>query len=555
VEKILLKVLDTFGGVFRSLGIDYEQLRAIVATKLIMDNRRQLVAYRRKGIKEPKNTFGVTLFFYALFGGFVSLAMYNIPSFILSMVVFFSYIMVMVSMTLITDFSSILLDTSDNTIILPRPVDSQTLFAARLTHILLYLGQLAIALSIIPSIVFLIQYGVMLFFAFWIAIGLSLLTALFFTNALYLLIMQFASEEKLRSIINYFQIIIAIAIMAGYQILPRMIERIDMEAFEFDIQWWSFLLPPVWMAGSMEALKNRMYDPSHVGLIACALTLPLLGVFMVNKYLSPVFNRKIATLGGGAGQVEKRRIEKPATLSKISRWITTTTTERAAFELIYKILGRDRKIKLKIYPSFGYIAVFGLIFMMRSREDFATTWANLPETQYHLMLLYLMFMVLQVALHEIPYSDDFKGSWIYFSAPLHTPGEILSGTIKAICVRLFLPGYVIISIFVLVIWGYRVWDDIIVAFMNNLLMLMILASINKRQLPLSTAPDVRAQSGNLMRGLLTLLLIAALGISHFLLTLFTNKSVYLAGIIPAQAAILYFTLRAYKSTRWSQVTL
>ena len=193
MEKILLKVLDLFSGTFRSFGIDYSQLRAIVSTKLIMDNRRHLVVYRRKGIKEPTNTFALTLFFYALFGGFVSLAMYSIPSFILSMVVFFAYIMVMVSMTLITDFSSILLDTSDNTIILPRPVDSQTLFAARLTHILLYLAQLAIGLSLIPSIVVMILHGWSIFFGFWIGVIFSMLTALVFTNALYLLVMQFAS--------------------------------------------------------------------------------------------------------------------------------------------------------------------------------------------------------------------------------------------------------------------------------------------------------------------------------------------------------------------------
>ena len=99
--------------------------------------------------------------------------------------------------------------------------------------------------------------------------------------------------------------------------------------------------------------------------------------------------------------------------------------------------------------------------MLRGKEDFATTWNNLPDTEYHLMLLYLMFMVLQVTLHEIPYSDEFKASWVYFSAPLEKPGEILSGTIKAMFVRLFVPGYVIISVFVLIVWGPKALDDIL----------------------------------------------------------------------------------------------
>jgi hypothetical protein len=192
---------------------------------------------------------------------------------------------------------------------------------------------------------------------------------------------------------------------------------------------------------------------------------------------------------------------------------------------------------------------------MRSQEDFATTWANLPHTQYHLMLLYLTFMVLQVALYEIPYSDDFRASWIYYSTPLNNPGEILSGTIKAICVRLFFPSYCIISTFVLYIWGYHAIDDIIIALFNNFLMLMILAMINKRHLPLSMAPDVRAQSGNLMRSILTFVLIGTLGLAHFLLTLLGQHSMFLLGVVPLQVIALYLIFRAYKRTTWNQITL
>ncbi len=552
MEKFLLKFLDVFAWAFKSMKVDYDQLRAIVATKLTMDNRRHLVAYSRKNKKEPGNTFIMTLFFYAIFGGVVALVMYKIPSFMLSMIVFFSYIIVMVSMTLITDFSSILLDTSDNTIVLPRPVDGRTLFVSRLTHILLYLGQLALGLSIIPAIVIIIQYGVVLFVIFLIAIVLTIFTAVFITNALYLLIMQFANEEKLKSIINYFQIFMAVAIMGGYQILPRMMERMDMKNFVFEIQWWSFLLPPIWMAGAMETFHLNMVDTAHISLTASAIIFPLLGVYIVNKHLSPIFNRKLSALGGGSERIESVKAERNNVLTSIAGWITATPFERGAFDVIYKILGRDHKIKLKIYPAFGYVAVFGLIFMMRSQEDFATTWTNLPGTQYHLMLLYLTFMVLQVALHEIPYSDDFKASWIYYSAPLNNPGEILSGTLKAICVRLFVPGYLIISTFVLFVWGLNVIDDIIVGLLNNLLMVMILAMINKRSLPLSMAPSVRTQSGNLMRNILTFLLIAVLGACHFLLT---QKPILLIGVIPIQLTALYFMHRAYKLTAWSKITL
>lgn len=552
MEKYLLKFLDLFAWAFKLIHVDYLQLRAIVAVKLITDNRRQHIAYGKKNQKEPGNAFIMTLFFYSIFGIFVALALYTIQSFMLSMIVFFSYIMVMIAMTLITDFSSILLDTSDNTIILPRPVDGRTLFVSRVAHILLYLGQLTIALCIVPAAAVFMMYGGSILSVFVLAILLSVITSIFITNALYLLILQFANEEKLKNIINYFQIIMAVVIMGGYQILPRIMERLNMETFVFEIRWWNFLLPPVWMAAGLETVKEGLTDSNHLGLTLFAIIIPPVGAYLVNKYLAPVFSRKLGALAGGTERVEKVKKEKRSFVDDISKWITFSPAERASFDLIFKILGRDRKIKLKIYPAFGYIVIFGLIFIMRGKEDFGTTWDNLPDTDYHLMLLYLTFMVLQVALYEIPYSDDFKASWVYFSTPIEKPGQMLSGMIKAIFIRLFVPGYIVISVFVLLIWGGRVLDDIVFGMLNNVLMLVILALINKKHLPLSVAPNVRSQTGNLMRSLLSFLVIGVLGAGHYILT---QRPLMLPAAIPLQLIALYFLYRSYIRTEWNDITL
>jgi len=69
------------------------------------------------------------------------------------------------------------------------------------------------------------------------------------------------------------------------------------------------------------------------------------------------------------------------------------------------------------------------------------------------------------------------------------------------------------------------------------------------------APDVRSQSGNLIRSILTFLLIATLGAGHYLITLFLSESIFLAAILPIQALILYSTIRAYKRTPWNRITL
>jgi ABC-2 type transport system permease protein len=551
MNEFLIRFLDLFGRLFRLMGVNYIQVRAIVSIKLTMDNRRQIMSYRRKDSKEPSNAFSATLLIYLLLGGFISLALYAVSSFVLSMIFFFAFIMVMVAMTLITDFSSVLLDTSDNTIILPRPVDSRTLFTARITHILLYLGQVTAALSIIPLVIILLKYGTLLFFLSVIASMLSVLTAVCLTNAFYLLILQFANEEKLKTLINYFQIIMAIFVMGGYQLLPRMAGRMNLSEYYFEIKWWSFITPPVWMAAALETFYLKQLDLPHIAITFCAVVFPLLGFYFINRYLTPIFNRKLGVMSSETKQVATTKGRKNFA-SKISSLITVNGLERGSFELIYHILGRDRRIKLKIYPSFGYVIVFGVIFMLRGNEDFVTTWNNLPNTQHYLMLLYLTFMILQAAIYEIPYSDDFKASWIYFSTPLKNPGDILTGMLKAIIVRLFIPGYLLISLIVIFIWGTQAVDDVVFGLFNNLIMLLIMVLLSKRHLPLSFAPNVRSQFGSFIRTMMLFLILGLLGLGHYLLT---QRPIFLMAGIPFQLALIYFLNRAYRNTTWNQITL
>jgi ABC-2 type transport system permease protein len=553
IENILLKFLDLLQGVYRIAGVNYEQLRAIVSIKLTMDNRRQVMSFRKKENQEPGNAFAITLLVYSILGVLVGGFIYSIPSVMVAMIFFFSYIMVMVAMTLITDFSSILLDTSDNTIILPRPVDGRTLFVARLTHIMLYVGQLTLSLTLIPSILVGFKFGGLFLFFFLVALVFAVFTALLITNATYLLIMQFASEEKLKNVINYFQIIMAVAMMGGYQLLPRMMGRFELEDYIFEIEWWSYLIPPIWMGGALELVHYKLFETPYIILTALCVIVPLGGLYITNQYLTPIFNKKLSTLGSATEGTAKIKVEKSQrknVLENIGARITTNSLERAAFELVYKILGRDRKIKLKVYPAIGYVLVFGLIFMIREKEDFSTLWNNLPNTQYYLVLIYLTFMISQVALYEIPYSDDFKASWFYSSAPIDRPGEILSGMVKAIFVRLFVPIYAALSAFVLFVWGPNVLGDIVFGLFNNFLILLIIAAIGKRILPLTMAPNAKNQSGNILRGLLMMLSITIPGGLHYLLS---QWSMVLVGTIPVQLGVIYLILRSYKATKWSSI--
>jgi ABC-2 type transport system permease protein len=522
-----------------------------------MDNRRQTAVYRKKQNDDSNFAFLFMLVIYTLFSGFIALGIVASP-FMLGVPLFFSYLMVMMAVTLVTDFSSILLDTSDNTIILPRPVDSKTLYVARVTHILIYLGQLAISLSILPCIALIYKYGLILLLPTLLAIILAVSIAVLLTNALYLLIMRFANEQKVKTIINYFQIIMAIVLMGGYQILPRLLGRFDYENYVFEIHWWSYLFPPIWISGSMETLLNLQLDTPHLVFILLSIATPLIAIYATNRWLTPFYNRKLLSINATGSERNERSVEKKDSsksifnINKIASWVTSSNYEKGSFSFVYKMLGRDHKLKLKIYPSFGFMIVLSFLFIFNSKKDLATVWAELPTTYLNLVLLYLPVMVVQVALREVTYSDDFKASWIYLSAPLQKPGELLLGKVKAVFIKLIVPIYVLISIIILFIWGVSSIDDILIGLINNALITMVIASIGDKYLPLSVPSTAKTESGNLARGILTMFCMAIPGLIHYWLNTFTWPLIIL---VPFQFLLIYWLVKQYRNTSWTQIKI
>jgi hypothetical protein len=251
MEKILLNLVIYFSrGLLRRQGIDMESLHAIVQTKLMMDKRRVYMQWKPRQQNENRNHLIMVMLVYGLFGVFIGAAIYTIPSFVLGMIIAHTYFIFMMAMTLVSDFSTVLLDTTDNQVILPRPVSSQTLFMARLLHILIYLLQFTISLALVPVVFTAFKYGLLTAIAMCFTALLSVLLAVFFTYLLYLLILRFSNEQKLRDIVTYFQIAVTVIFTVGLQILPRMIHLLN---FNFALHWYSYLLPPVWRSSRPES--------------------------------------------------------------------------------------------------------------------------------------------------------------------------------------------------------------------------------------------------------------------------------------------------------------
>jgi hypothetical protein len=554
MDKILLKLMLAFVKKFVKNGIDFERLKIITETKILMDRRRVHVNYNKQKDKDPKNPLLITLIFYGIFGFFFAIMIFSMKSLQLSMIFFHAYLLVMMAMTLITDFSSVLLDTTDNQIILPRPVNSRTIFMARMIHILVYLLQFTIALALLPLIAVFAVHGVVAGFASILTTFLMVAISVFITYLLYILILKFSNEQKVKDIIGYFQILMTITFTVGFQIVPRLIDFDEIDQ-SFTLGYYSYFLPPVWMALTVEAFKEWLFDPLHLGMIAAAVTVPILTFWFMIKYLAPSFSKKLGAMqnSDGARKIDtKHKKEKKLLSERLSPLVCKKEVEKAGFEMVWKITGRDKGFKMQFYPGFAYIFVFVFIFVFKSGKDLSSIIQNLPNSNSYLWLIYLPMFTISGSITLIAFYEQFQAGWIYYSTPIKYPGQIISGAIKSLFLKFFVPLYLLMFATAYFVWGNHIVNDFVFGFFANASLFMLTAIFGEQSMPFSRQLNIKMQAGKFVKFFIQLAIVASIVGMHY----FALKIDWLIWILIIPAIIAtYFMIDKIQKYRWKNITI
>ncbi len=554
MDKIILNVLLRLVQIFYTKGINFDKLKIIAETKVLMDRRRTPAGFRQRQQKEHSNPLLMTLIIYFGLGLFIGFVIYSLNSLLLGMIYLHAYLLFMMAMTLVTDFSSVLLDTADAQIILPKPVNSRTLFVARVVHILVYLLQFTIALATAPIIIAFIKYGGLVGAGLLLTSFLMVAFAVFITYLLYGLMLRFSNEQKIKDIVGYFQIFLTIFFAAGTQIIPRLI-NFDINNYSLNLHWYSYLLPPVWMAVSLEALQQLNFDALHLLMIGCTIAIPLFTVWVMIKYLAPSFSQKLALLGNATQSVNKKLVSnrKHGRLSeKLAALVCSTKTETAGFEMVWKITGRDKNFMIQFYPSLAYIAVFAFIIIFKNGRNITDTWQQLPATKQFLWFLYLPIMGVSAGISIVSFYDNYMASWVYQSSPLTKPGELISGTLKVLLIKFFVPVYFTLISFAYYIWGLPIVDDIVLGFFNCILLFLVTAYFSDHYLPFTRQPNVKQQTGKFIQVILQFVMIGLLIGVHYIALKISWAP---AALIPFSAASCYFLMKKIQNLSWLKISI
>ena len=545
--KFILRLFRPFRKLLEWAGVNYQQFEVILGAKLTMDNRKVLGGNSQK--KTLKNAMLMQAIIYTGIGGYLTGLLYKGDGalFFFS-TLFFSFIVIMVVMGLISEFHTILFDTRDNSILLPRPITPRTLLFVRVMHIMVYLMLISLSISIIPLIAFTITYGVPAMLLLLADVILITVFSVFLTNIIYLLLMKFISGERLKDIIVYSQIILTIIFMGAYQFMPRLAENQALITGFQQMHWWMYLVPPFWMSASITPILNGGFNIQSAGFLFLSVVMPLLGLWLVSSVLAKNFNQNLSTLDQGDTKSEKKKgiAETSSLVNFLSRICSYTVEESISFRTIWSISNRDRKFKQAVYPGLGYVFIMIIMAFVNSK----TPIAEIGLTKKFLILIYAPSFILYILVYSIRFSDNFKASWIYQTIPVQRPGYIISGAFKAIAVQLFLPVFIVINIATVYIWGFPVLIDIVYGFSAIMMMTYVMLLIQSPAFPFSDERSAEQSGRNVMKAFIMFFAIGTLGGIHYLLI---YLEVNLLFILPVVLLILFLLSRRYRMTPWSRM--
>lgn len=570
INKFFLYIVLLPSAMYEKMGVSVPHLKAILQTKLMMDDRRpnslQQVRRDKKGKPIRFATIG-TMLYTALIGCFflVSFGVGNDD--VTKFTFYFSFFIFMLTAILISDFTSVLIDVRDNMIILPKPVNDKTFVLGRLLHIVIHITKMILPMSIPGLITVGIMYSWLSVLPMFVILVAAVLFTIFIINALYIFILKVTTPEKFKSIISYFQIFFGIFVYASYQILPRMMNRGFLGDYTVTSHGWIYFLPTFWFAKGWVYLHHGIFLSANGWYFLLSILLPIVSIWTVITYFAPAFNQKLSMISGSsegaqpvADKISNRSKTKGGWIETIAGWTTKRGAERVGFLLTWKITARSRDFKMKVYPTIGYMVVyFALIFLTRpsgvknvSLRELSHSTPILSRTLV-VMLIYMSCFVLIVAVFRLMYSDKFKAAWIYYITPVAEPGKLIEGSVKSAIVKFCLPIQLVVSILAVLLLGIKSVPNLVLGISNVIFIVSCIAYLSMRHLPFSQQESSKMKKGStVIRSIFSMLLPLMIGAIHFMIYNYTAV-VVICGILSIIACWLILDTLGSKS--WEKLQM
>lgn len=470
-----LTVVDKLAGLYTRQGVDYSQMRTILQTKMVIDSRRENVIQGAQSTKkriegEEKNQFFSSLWVYTLLSSFL-LILFAYDNWVFQYTTYFSFIFIMIFSTMLANFSGILLDTTDSTVIGTKPVSKKTLGAAKATHIAIYLLSFSVAIGAPVTLATFYFNGIAAGILVALLTLLSAFWCLGLTMIMYGTVLKRFDGERLRNIIAYSQIAVSVIMVIGYYMMGQIFEIINPETLlvEMNLQLGHILLFPMWFVAPFGILQEgfTLVYASYTGLLVVG-TLVIAYLYMNNSDRIETHLQKINSSE-----------PKPNTRSAIERLsgklFCFSSLEKAYFHFSWQLTKQEREFKTRLYPSLAGAIVFPAVLFFQNIT--ADPVEGMQTPYLYLILPYFLILSIPMMAVSVQFSNDYKGRWVFEMAPNQSRGPFVKAVTKVLLVKYILPIYGIISVLVL----YMVGLSYALQLFNGLLLMSIILYIESNR--------------------------------------------------------------------------
>jgi hypothetical protein len=331
----------------------------------------------------------------------------------------------------------------------------------------------------------------------------------------------------------------------SYQLIPRLTSEATMREVDLSSNNWLWIAPSYWFALAFQGLSTLNTGVRYFLAVALSIVVPISSIYVVIKYFAPSFNQKLLLVNTSNSEQatngmkdKKVKSTTSAYVHAVARWFSKKGAERMSFLLCWKMTSRSKDFKLKVYPSIGYMIVMLFIPFLRDNDEFRTLDKSSEMMPFLFIgIIYFSSFLMMLAIQQLTYSDKYKAAWIYFSAPIQSPGELIKGALKAAMIKFYMPVVVLVSAAALIVVGPTLLPNLLLGLVNEVLICSLITYLTIKELPFSVQQSNNLKTGGLIKGLFMLIIPSIVALFHFLIYKITPV-VYIFIILSAIATWL-----------------
>lgn len=389
----------------------------------------------------------MTLIFYVGFGAFA--AAFGLKSLFALSVYLHASTLMFIGMFVAGSAGEALFDKEEADILMHRPIEPKSLLRAKVSVMAQIALWLAVAFNLVGFFVgaSIADGGLLYVGAHAISLVLETLFCIGLVVVTYQLCLKWLGRERLDGFLTTAQTVMAMAVVLGSQLAPRLLTRPGSGVDVPLDSWWVFLLPPAWFAGIDEAIagngKRTSWALAGCGVVSCAVVLWIGFGKLAKEYAAglQVLNESASTqtARGRRGRWLERIVRFPGI-----RWWLRNSVTRGSFVLCLAYLFRDRETKLRVFPGLVPMLVMPIVVMLPQGNG--PSW----HANGFLLAFAAAYLGLAPVLAQsfVKYSTHWQAADIFRIAPVAGPAALCHGVRKAVFFALTVP---LIAVFIIVV--------------------------------------------------------------------------------------------------------